>query len=80
MCPAVHQLGDMVRHDLTLKIGAQVQHNSFKKNFNGNPFNFSNSVQTAEFDYIKTVCVVQPAPSSFPALDLSALSTVRLIL
>ena len=80
MCPAVHQLGDIVRHDLTLKIGDQVQQNNFKKNFNGNPFNFSNSVQTADFAYIKTVCVVQPAPSSYTALDLSSLSTVRLIL
>lgn len=80
MCPSVHQLGDIVRHDVTLKIGVQVQHNNFKKHFNGNPFHFSNNTQTADFDYLQRVCDSKHTPVLLPALDLSALSTVRLIL
>ena len=80
MCPSVHQLGDIVRHDVTHKIGVQVQHNNFKKNLNGNPFNFSHNIQPADFDHINAVSVIKRAPSSSPALGLSALSTVRLIL
>ena len=80
MCPSVHQLGDIIRHDVTLKIGAQVQHNNFKKNFNSNPFNFSKNTQAADFDYLQTVYDSKLTPALLPALDLSALSTVRLIL
>jgi len=80
MCPSVHQLGDIVRHDVTLKTGVQVQHNNFKKNFNSNPFTFARNTQTADFDDLQRVCDSKPTPALLPALDLSALSTVRLIL
>ena len=80
MCPSVHQLGDIVRHDFTPQVCKQLQQKTFKKDFNLNPFQLNNHTQTVDFDQIRTLCVVKLTPSSLPALDLSALSTVRLIL
>ena len=80
MCPSVHQLGDIVRHDFTPQVVKQVQQKTFKKELNFNPFQLNDLTQTLDFGKTKTLCVVKLAPSSLPALDLSALSTVRLIL
>ena len=80
MCPSVHQLGDIVRHDFTPQVCKQLQQKTFKKDFNLNPFQFNNHTQTVDFDQIRTLCVVKHTPSLLPVLDLSALSTVRLIL
>jgi hypothetical protein len=80
MCPSVHQLGDIVRHDFTPQVVKQVQQKTFKKELNFNPFQLNNRIQTVDFGQIQILSVVKLTPSSLPALDLSALSTVRLIL
>ena len=79
MCPSVHQLGDVARHDVILKIGVQLQQNNFNNDSTINPFTFSNKTKAAEFDQIRS-CVVKYPQSSLPALDLSSLSTVKLLL
>jgi hypothetical protein len=80
MCPSVHQLGDIVRHDFTPQVVKQIQQKTFKKELNSNPFQLNNRIQAVDFDQTKIFCIVKPAPPSTPALDLSALSTVKLIL
>ena len=80
MCPSVHHLGDIVRHDFTPQVVKQIQQKNCKKGFNLNPFQLNNPIQTVDFGKAKIVWAVKPAPSALPALDLSALSTVRLIL
>ena len=80
MCPSVHQLGDIVRHDLTPQVVKQIQQKTFKKELNLNPFQLNNHTQIVDFDKTKILSVVKLTPSSLPVLDLSALSTVRLIL
>ena len=80
MCPSVHQLGDIVRHDFAPQVVKQIQQKTFKKGFNLNPFQLNNLIQTVDFGKTKIVGVVKLAPSPLPALGLSALSTVRLIL
>ena len=80
MCPSVHQLGDIVRHDFAPQVCKQLQQKTFKKDFNLNPFQLNNHTQTVNFDKTKILSVVKLTPSSLPALGLSALSTVRLIL
>jgi len=80
MCPSVHQLGDIVRHDVTPQVVKQIQQKTFKKVFNLNPFQLNNLTQTVDFGKTKIVGVVKLVPSSLPSLGLSALSTVRLIL
>ena len=80
MCPSVHQLGDIVRHDFTPQIGKQIQHKTFKKGFDLNPFTFYNNIQPEDFIHFKTSEEIKISPSFLSTINLSALSTVRLIL
>ena len=80
MCPSVHQLGDIVRHDFTPQVVKQIQQKTFKKELNSNPFQLNNRIQAVDFGQTQILNVVKLTPSSLPASDLSALSTVRLIL
>ena len=80
MCPSVHQLGDIVRHDFTPQVCKQLQQKTFKKDFNLNPFQLNNLTQIVDLDQIRTLCVVKLTPSALPSSGLSALSSVRLIL
>ena len=80
MCPSVHQLWDIIRHDVTFKIGFQTQQKNLKKNFNSSHFKFSFSTQPTDCDYLKKVFFIETTPSSPLTLNLSFLSTVRLIL
>ena len=80
MCPSVHQLGDIVRHDFTPQVGKQLQHKTFKKSFNHNPFKFHNNLQREDFAQFKTLEEIKFSPSLLATVKLSALSTVRLIL
>jgi hypothetical protein len=80
MCPSVHQLGDIVRHDFTPQVVKQIQQKTFKKESNLNTFQLSNYIQTVDFDQTKILGVAKLAPSLISPLGLSALSTVRLIL
>ena len=80
MCPSVHQLGDIVRHDVTPQVVKHIQQKNLKKELNLNAFKLSYNTQTIDFDQIRILTVVKPNTSTLPVLDLSALSTVRLIL
>lgn len=80
MCPSVHQLGDIVRHDFTPQVGKQLQHKPFKKGFNLNPFKFHNNIQTEDFAQLKTLEEIKYTPLLLATVRLSILSTVRLIL
>ena len=80
MCPSVHQLGDIVRHDLTPQVGKLLQHKPFKKGFNLNSFNLHNTTPLEDFVQFKTSEEIKFSPSLLSTVNLSALSTVRLIL
>ena len=80
MCPSVHQLSDLVRHDITPQFGKQLPHKTFKKGFNLTPFNFHNHTKTEDFLQCKTFVEIKFSPSLFSAINLSILSTVKLIL
>lgn len=80
MCPLVHQLGDVVRHDFTPQVGKQLHHKPFKKAFNFNPFTFHNNIQREDVAHVKTSEEIKFCPTLFSTVNLSALSTVRLIL
>ncbi len=79
MCPSVHQFGDNIRHDVILKVKVKFQHNYVYPDWTVETCTLSGKTKTADFDQInlRAVQYIQP---SFPALDLSTLSTVKLIL
>jgi hypothetical protein len=79
MCPSVHQFGDSIRHDVILKIKVQCQHNNLNADWNVDKAAVSSKNKAAEFEQVnlRTDRCIQ---SYFPALNLSALSTVKLIL
>ena len=80
MCPSVHELGDTIRHDVTLKVGAKILLRDFKKGFN---FTFSKL-----FTHTQNVFFVKSRPpqelpiisSLHSSLKFYILSTTRLIL
>ena len=80
MCPSVHQLGDIARHDFTPQVGKLLQHKPFKKGFNLNSFNLHNNILLEDFTQFKTSEEIKFSPSLLSTVNLSALSTVRLIL
>ena len=80
MCPSVHQLSDIVRHDFTPQVGKLLQHKSFKKGFNLNPFKFHNNNPLEDFAQLKTSKEIKFSLSFLSTAKLSSLSTVRLIL
>lgn len=79
MCPSGQQLGDTIRHDVILKVKVQLQQDNFNNDYNVDPLSLSRKFKTADFDQIKK-CAVIFSQSSLPDLDLSVLSTVKLIL
>ena len=80
MCPSVHQLSDIVRHDITPQFGKQLPHKTFKKGFNLTPFKFHNHTKTQDFIQCKTLEEIKLSPSLLSTVNLSILSTVKLIL
>ena len=80
MCPSVHQLGDIVRHDFAPQVVKQLQHKPFKKGFNLNPFKLHNTISVEDFAQFKTLEDITFSPSLLSTVTLSIVSTVRLIL
>ena len=80
MCPAVHQLGDIIRHDVILKFGVQLQESNLKNDCTIEPFNQPYNITTSDFTQDRTQCVEAYTPPSFLSSELSVLSTVKLIL
>lgn len=79
MCPSVHHFGDNIRHDVILKVKVKFQHNYANADWTIETCTLSSKTKTADFDQIN-LCADQNIQPSFPSLDLSALSTVKLIL
>ena len=79
MCPSVHQVGGTVRHDVINKIGVSLQQSDINSDHTLDNLNYSNKTKATGFDHAKSWVVKDPR-SSLPVLDLSVLSTVRLIL
>ena len=79
MCPSVHQMGDTIRHDVILKVKVHSQQDNFNNNYSFDPLSFAKKFKTADIKQIRT-CAVVFSQSSLPVSDISALSTVKLIL
>ena len=79
MCPSAQQLCDIVRYDVIIEIGDQLSQHTIKKNSSTSTCNFPNGIKTSEFDQSRS-CIVKHTKSPLPALSLSVLSTVKLIL
>jgi hypothetical protein len=80
ICPSIHELGDNIDHDAVLKVRAQTSRNNLTNGFSFTPFKLSNNSITASFDRFKTKLNIHIFSSSNPTLNLSILSTIRLIL
>ncbi len=80
MCPAIHELDNNIRHDVALKVEAKIQQKNFQKGFNLIPLKIFHSTQTGFFVQSKTRQELPIFPPSQSTLNLSILSTIRLIL
>jgi len=80
-CPVVHEFGDgHVDHDVVNKVQQRIKVNHFKSDFRFIPFSVSNGTQTDNFFQSKVAQKLYIILLSNPTLNLSILSTVRLIL
>ena len=80
MCPSVHELGDNIRHDFVYKVGTKTLQKDFKSGLNVTPSHLSNNAQNDSFVQLKDAqkhLFFSPLHST---LNLSILSTVRLVL
>ena len=80
MCPAVHELGDNIRHDVVLKAEAKILQKNFKKGFSFTPFKLFNNTQIGVFAQSKAAQKLPIFSPLYFTLNLSILSTIRLIL
>ena len=80
ICPAVHNLGDNIKHDLCPKVGAEKLKKDFKKGFNVTFSKLSNITQPGFFIQSWTEQKLSNLSSFHFTLSLSTLSTIRLIL
>ena len=80
ICPSIHELGDNIKHDAVLKIRAKTLRKNLTSDFSYTPLISSNKSLTASFDQFKTKLNIHIFSSSNPTLNLSILSTIRLIL
>jgi hypothetical protein len=80
MCPSVHQLGDIARHDFTPQVGKLLHHKPFKKSFNLNSFTLHKNIPLEDFAQFKTSEDIKFSPLLLSTVNLSVLSAVRLIL
>jgi len=80
MCPAVHELGDNIKHYVALKLKAKILQKDFKNSFNITPLKLSNNSQGGIFVQPMTAQGWTIFSSLHSTLNLSILSTIRLIL
>ena len=80
MSPFVHELGDNTRYDFVLKARAKISGKNFKNGFSFTPLILSNNSLTDDFYQFTTKLNFPIFTSSNPTLNLSILSTIRLIL
>ncbi len=80
MCPSIHELGDNIKHDAVLKVRAKTLRNNLTNGFSFTPFKLSNYSLVDDYDRFTTKQYFLIFSSSNPILNLSILSTIRLIL
>ena len=80
MCPSAHALSDNIRLDFVYKVVKKTLQKDFKSGLNVTPLHLSNNTQNDVFVQYKDVEKLLIFSSSNPTLNLSILSTVRLIL
>ena len=80
ICPAVHELGDNIKHDVALKVEAKKLQKDFKNSFNITPLKLSNNSQGRIFVQSMTAQEWTIFSTVYSTLNLSILSTIRLIL
>jgi hypothetical protein len=80
MCPVAHDFDENIRHDLVRKVGVKKAQNNLKKGSNPTFFQLSNTIKTTFLICSRTKQELPIFLSSHPTLNLSILSTVRLIL
>jgi len=80
ICPYVHKLNLTIRHDVTPKIGGEIQQKNINKSFNANPVKIFHKIQTQSFPQLRTLTILIIFSSLLPDLKHSILSSVQLIL
>jgi len=80
ICPSIHELGNNIRHDVALKVEAKILQKNFEKGFSFTPLKLFNNTQAGVFVQSKTVQELPIFSSSNSTLNLSILSTIRLVL
>jgi hypothetical protein len=81
MCPSIHELGDNIDHDAVFKVRAKTLRKNSTNGFSFTPFKLSNNNSLAvDYDQFTTKQYFSIFSSSNPTLNLSILSTIRLIL
>ena len=80
MCPAAHDLDDNIRNDVIRKVGARKTQSNPKKDVNPKDLQLSNNVQTPPLFFLRTTHELPILLLSQSTLNLSLLSSVRLIL
>ncbi len=80
MCPAVYDLDDNIRHDLVRKIGVKKAQNNLKQGGKTTPTQSTCNFQFVSCLQSRTVQELPILSSSHFVLNLSILSSVRLIL
>ena len=80
MCPVANEINDNIRHDLVRKIGLKKTQNNLKKGGNTAPAPSTFNIQSVHCLQLRTSQEHPILSSSYSALNLSILSSVRLIL
>lgn len=80
MCPSAQALGDNIRHDVVPKVGSKMIQKDFRSALNVNPLHLSSNTQADIFIQSKDAQKILTFSPPHSTLNLSILSTVRLIL
>lgn len=80
MCPSVHELGDSIRHDVVYKAGTKTIQKDFKNHLSPAPLHVSNHNRNDIFVQSGDSQKLFFCLSLHPTLNLTIISSVRLIL
>jgi len=80
LSPSIHGLEDNTKHDAVLKVKAKILRKDLTNAFSFTPLISSNNNLTTSCDQFKTKLHIHIFSTSNPSLNLSILSTIRLIL
>ena len=80
MCPSVHELGDNIRHDFVYKVGTKTLQKDFRSGLNVTTLHLPNNTRNDIFGQSKDTQKLFFFSPPYSTLNLSILSTLRLIL